>query len=290
MTIQNSSQTNRLLGYPEDARLLLINADDFGMCHSVNEAIVRALKEGVVTSTSIMVPCPWALHALTWLQGAPTIPFGIHLTVISEQPIYRWGPLMNRIEVPSLVDDSGFFYPESRMDEFLNQVNLVELEREFSAQIEHVLKAGLQPTHLDSHCSVHFRREPIFEMTLNLAHEYGVALRVYGQPFIDQLQQRGYPTNDHSLMDSYDLATIAKSARYTEMLRRLPVGLSEWAVHPGLESAELKAVEPSWQVRTTDFEFVISPEAQRIIQEEEIILVDYTQVQALWRGKVGNSR
>jgi chitin disaccharide deacetylase len=287
MTFQNSSQTNRLLGYPEDARLLLINADDFGMCHSVNEAIVRALKEGVVTSTSIMVPCPWALHALTWLQEAPTTPFGIHLTVISEQPLYRWGPLLDRKEVPSLLDDSGYFYSESRMDEFLNQVNLGELEREFRAQIERVLRADLHPTHLDSHCGVHFRREPIFGMTLNLAREYGVALRVYGQPFIDQLQQQGYPTNDHPLMDSYDLDTVAKSARYTEMLRRLPVGLNEWAVHPGLESAELKALEPSWQVRTTDFEFVISPEAKRIIQEEKIILVDYTQVQALWNAKSG---
>jgi chitin disaccharide deacetylase len=287
MTFQNSSQTNRLLGYPEDARLLLINADDFGMCHSVNETIIRALKEGVVTSTSIMVPCPWALHALTWLQEAPTTPFGIHLTVISEQPVYRWGPLLNRMEVPSLVDDLGFFFPESRMDEFLNQVSLAELEREFRAQIERILRAGLQPTHFDSHCGVHIRRESIFEMTLNLAYEYNVALRVYEQPFIDQLQLKGYPTNDHPLMDSYDLDVGAKPARYIEMLRKLPVGLSEWAVHPGLESAELKAVEPSWQVRTTDFEFVMSPEAQRIIQEEEIILVDYTRVQALWNARSG---
>src|SRR5688572_1836838 len=134
MIIQNGSPTNRLLGYPEDARLLLINAYDFGMCHAVNEAIVRALREGVAKSTSIMVPCPWALHALTWLQEAPMTPFGIHLTVISEQPVYRWGPLMNQLEVPSLVDHSGFFYPESRMEEFLNQVNLGELEREFRAQ------------------------------------------------------------------------------------------------------------------------------------------------------------
>jgi chitin disaccharide deacetylase len=281
MTLHNSSQTNRLLGYPEDARLLFINADDFGMCHAVNGAIVRALEEGVVRSTSIMMPCPWALHALTWLQEAQTTPIGIHLTVISEQPLYRWGPLLDRIEVPSLLDDSGYFYPESRMDEFLHQVNLAELEREFRAQIERVLRTGLRPTHLDSHCGVHIRREPIFEMTLNLAHEYGLALRAYGQPFIDQLQQQGYPTNDHPLMDSYDLDTVAKSVRYTEMLRSLPVGLSEWAVHPGLETAELKAVEPSWQVRTTDFEFVISPEAQMII------LVDYTQVQTLWNAKSG---
>jgi chitin disaccharide deacetylase len=288
MTTPSADQTNRLLGYPADARLLLINADDFGMCHAVNAAIIRTLEDGIVRSSSIMVPCPWSLHALTWLQVAPTIPIGVHLTAISEQPTYRWGPILGSTELPSLVDESGYFYPVSRIEEFVNQVDLVELEREFRAQIEHVFAAGLQPTHLDSHCGVHIRRESIFAMTLSLAYEYRLALRVYDHPFIEQLQRRGYPTNDHTVMDSYDLATVGKSAKYAAMLRALPVGLSEWAVHPGIASAELEAVEPkSWQVRQTDYAFVMSPEAQAIVQEEGIILVDYRAVQAFWNA---NSR
>ena len=89
MATPNTQQTNRLLGYPADARLLLVNADDFGMCHAVTAAIIRTLQDGIVTSCSIMVPCPWSLHALTWLQAVPTIPVGVHLTAISEQPTYR---------------------------------------------------------------------------------------------------------------------------------------------------------------------------------------------------------
>jgi predicted glycoside hydrolase/deacetylase ChbG (UPF0249 family) len=286
MTTPNTTQTNRLLGYPADARLLLINADDFGMCHAVTAAIIRTLQEGIVTSCSIMVPCPWSLHALTWLRAMPNIRVGVHLTATSEQPTYRWGPVLGSTELPSLVDESGYFYPGSRIDEFVNQVDLAELEREYRAQIERVLDAGVQPTHLDSHCGIHIRREPIFAMTLSLAQEYRLALRVYDHPFIEQLQHQGYPTNDHRVMDSYDLATVGKSAQYAAMLRALPVGLSEWAVHPGLESAELEAVEPqSWQVRHTDYEFVMSPEAQAIVEEEGIILVDYTAVQALWNTK-----
>jgi chitin disaccharide deacetylase len=286
MTTPNTDQTNRLLGYPADARLLLINADDFGMCHAVNAAIIRTLQDGIVRSCSIMVPCPWSLHALTWLRAAPTIPVGVHLTATSEQPTYRWGPVLCSTELPSLVDESGYFYPVSRIDEFVNQVDLAELEREYRAQIERVFAAGVQPTHLDSHCGIHIRREPIFAMTLSLAQEYHLALRVYDHPFIEQLQHQGYPTNDHPVMDSYDLATVGKFAQYAAMLRALPVGLSEWAVHPGLASAELEAVEPqSWQVRQTDYEFVMSPEAQAIVQEEGIILVDYTAVQALWNTK-----
>lgn len=63
MNARNSARTNSLLGYP-DARLLFVNADDFGMCHAINEAIVRSLEEGIVGSCSLMVPCPWALHSL----------------------------------------------------------------------------------------------------------------------------------------------------------------------------------------------------------------------------------
>ena len=282
---QHTSFTNQRLGYPADARLLLINADDFGMCHAVNAGIIQALQEGIVTSCSIMAPCPWALHALAWLQQTPTVPVGVHLTAVSEQPLYRWGPLLSRAEVPSLIDEAGYFYTESRIDEFLGQVDLDELEREFRAQIERVLAAGVRPTHLDSHCGIHVRRDPIFTMTLGLAHAYGLALRVYDRPFIDELQQQGYPTNDHPLLDSYDLALADKSARYAQMLRNLPVGLSEWAVHPGLGNAELQAAMPSWQVRQSDLDFVMSPAARAIVQEEGIILVDYKAVQAIWNAQ-----
>lgn len=282
MTQSNPGQTNRLLGYPADARLLIVNTDDFGMCHAVNEAIIRTLKEGIASSCSLMVPCPWHLHALKLLQDSPDIPFGVHLTSVSEQPGYRWGPVICRNEVPSLVDEAGYFYTEPRIDEFLAQVNLAELEREYRAQIELVLAAGLQPTHLDSHCGIHTRREPIFDMTVALARDYGLALRVSGQPFIEKLQKQGLPTNDYELMDSYDLDTAGKSARYAQMLRDLPVGLSEWAVHPGLGNAELQALMPSWPVRQTDFEFFMSQEAQDIVKEEGIVILDYRTLQEVW--------
>jgi hypothetical protein len=83
-------------------------------------------------------------------------------------------------------------------------------------------------------------------------------------------------------MDSYELDTADKAARYARMLRALPVGLSEWAVHPGVGNAELRAVEPSWRVRQTDFDFVVSQEARTILEEEGIILVDYGALLALW--------
>ncbi|MBK8986674.1 MAG: ChbG/HpnK family deacetylase [Chloroflexi bacterium] len=134
------------------AQLLIVNADDFGMCNSVNEAVIGAWPAGILRSTTLMVPCPWALHAIHFLKEHPEVRFGVHLTAISEWVDYRWGPLTPREQVPSLVNEAGHFYNFEQMPHFLAQVNLAELEREFRAQIETVLVAGLKPTHLDWHC------------------------------------------------------------------------------------------------------------------------------------------
>src|SRR6266852_8272448 len=179
MTQSQSSQTNRLLGYPDDARLLIINADDFGRSHASNEATLRTLKEGVVTSTTLMVPCPWALHAMQMLSDHPDLSFGVHLTTICDVIHYRWGPLTSREKVPSLIDETGFFYHVEHIPEFLTQAKLSELEVEFRAQIEAVLTTSLKPTHLDWHCLQNGGRADIFEMTVKLAKEYGLAVRVF---------------------------------------------------------------------------------------------------------------
>ncbi len=283
MTPVHKSQTNRLLGYEDDARLLIINADDLGMCYAINEAIFYSLKQGVVQSTSLMVPCPWALNAIQMLQENPDISFAVHLTVICDQDNYKWVPLTPKDKVPSLVDEAGYCYSIKQMDAFTAQANLKELEQEFQAQIEFVLKAGLKPTHLDWHCLHNGGRADIFDMTFGLAREYGVALRVSPETYTQQVQGQGLPANDHPLLDSYRLDTTDKRAQYARLLRELPSGLSEWAVHPGVGDGELQAVEPgSWQVRQTDYDFVMSPEARTMIQREGITLLDYKPIQRLW--------
>lgn len=282
----NKGQTNRLLGYPVDARLLIINADDLGMCHSVNEAVFRALNEGVLRSTTLMVPCPWALHAMHFFADHPEIPFGVHLTAISDWVDYRWGPVTPREQVPSLINPAGYFYNFEHMPEFLAQVSLDELETEFRAQIEFVLSAGLKPAHLDWHSLRINSRPDIFDLMLKLAREYGLALRVAARSMIEKVQSQGFPTNDYDFLDSYLLDPVDKSARYAQMLRELPAGLSEWAVHPGLDSPELLAIElEEHHIRQTDFDFLMSQEAKDIVEEEGIILLDYRALQAVWRSK-----
>ncbi len=280
------SQTNTLLGYPDDARLLIINADDFGLCHAITDGIFRALQAGVVTSTTLMVPCPWAGHAMHLLRENPDITFGVHLTVICEAPYYRWGPVIPKDKVPSLVDETGNFYRFERMAEFLAQVNLHELELEFRAQIETVLTAELKPTHVDWHCLRQGGGPEVFALMLRLAQEYGLAMRVAERPWIESVQSQGLACNDYDFLDSYGLPTVDKSARYAQLLRDLPVGLSEWAVHPGLDNAESRAIQTlGTDVRQADFDFLMSPEARQIIQQEGIVLLSYQPLQEIWQNR-----
>jgi predicted glycoside hydrolase/deacetylase ChbG (UPF0249 family) len=289
MSAPNAGRTNQLLGYPHDARLLIINADDFGMCHANNAAIARTLQAGVVSSTSLMVPCPWAPHAMQLLKERPEIPFAVHLTAICEHSAYRWGPVSSKDRVPSLLDEAGFFYRLDRKDEFLARAVPDEVATEFRAQIEAVLAAGLRPTHLDWHCLADGGRADLFDLTLRLAREYGLALRVHGRPSAEGCRRAGLPTIDHDVLDSYSLDTDGKAARYAQLLRDLPSGLSEWAVHPGLGDAEARAMEPEgWRVRRADFDFFSSHEARAILDGEGIILTDYRALQRVWSH--GNDR
>ncbi len=256
------------------------------MCHAVNEAIVGALKEGIIRSTSLMVPCPWRLHAAHFLADHPEIPFGIHLTAISDSADNRWRPVTARKKVPSLHDDAGYFYDFEHMGEFLAQVRLDQLEMELRAQIEVVLAAGLHPTHLDWHSLRISGREDIFDVLFRLAREYGLALRVSSRSSIEKLQNQGFPTDDYDVLDSYLLDPVNKAARYAQLLHELPAGLSEWAVHPGLDTPELLAIEPGGiRIRQADYDFLTSQQTKDIVRAEGIILLDYRALQAVWKEK-----
>ncbi|MBI1295066.1 ChbG/HpnK family deacetylase [bacterium] len=280
------NQTCERLRYPKDARLLIVNADDFGMCHAVNEAVFGVLQAGVVRSTTLMVPCPWALHAMRFLREHPEVAFGVHLTVVSDWVDYRWGPTAPAAMVPSLVDHTGHFYNFDQVHARLAQLTLDELEIEFRAQIEAVLAAGLKPTHVDWHSLRLGGGDDISELMLRLAQAYGLSMRVRGQPWIEEVQRRGYPTNDFDFLDSYLIDPHTKSAYYTQLLRELPEGLSEWAIHPGMDNGELRAIDPNGSyIRQTDYDFFTSKQAAAVIEAEGITLLDYRALQVAWQNQ-----
>src|SRR5438105_15484510 len=89
------------LGFPADAKLLIVNCNDLGSSHAANLGVYEALREGVATSATLMVPCPWARDAAARYRGEDV---GVHLTLNAEFDLYRWGPIT---QAPSLLDGDG---------------------------------------------------------------------------------------------------------------------------------------------------------------------------------------
>ncbi|MEU6788484.1 ChbG/HpnK family deacetylase [Nonomuraea angiospora] len=167
-----------------------MNSDDFGMHRAVNDAVVRSIEEGISGSCSLMAPCPGAEHAMRLLRDRPEIPFGIHLTLVCDTPRRRWGPPAAKEEVPSLLDAAGELFTPDRIPELLAQARLDEVEREFRAQIAAVTDAGLAPTHLDWHCLADGGRADVFDLTVALAQEYGLAVRAWLDPARQKVRAR----------------------------------------------------------------------------------------------------
>ncbi|MCC8482452.1 polysaccharide deacetylase family protein [Streptomyces globisporus] len=287
-SVVSSEQSSELLGYPADARLLIVNCDDFGMYPAINAAVIESIEEGVATSCSLMVPCPGAPQAMKLLSRRPHIPFGIHLTLVCEMPGIPWGPLIARERVPSLLDPAGNLFsptPGGRAA-LLGQARLDEIELEFRAQVDAVAGTGLTPTHLDFHCLADGGRDDILDLTVALAAEYGLAVRVWLEPGRRAMRRRGLPVTDNDFLDSFSLDVEGKTARYAQMLRDLPTGLNEWAVHPSLGDKESQAVDGGWLVRRTDYEFLTSPQAREVLRKEDITVIDYQTIQRVWSQSV----
>src|SRR6185503_5192816 len=98
------------LGYKPGDKLLIVNGDDVGMCHAANEATIEALEKGLMTSATMMVPCPWFAEIADYAKRNPQRDFGIHLCHTAEWKFYRWGPVASRDKVPGLVDPQGYLW------------------------------------------------------------------------------------------------------------------------------------------------------------------------------------
>ncbi|SDT71977.1 ChbG/HpnK family deacetylase [Jiangella sp. DSM 45060] len=275
--------TIEALGFAPSARVLIVNCDDLGMHPDVNAAVVDAVEHGIAGSASLMVAPPGAADAMRLLRDRPWLSFGVHLTLIRDADDSAWGPVAARERVPSLLDPAtGELYADTPAgrDRLLAGARIEDVERELRAQLESVLRAGLAPTHLDWHCLADGGRADVFELGLVLAAEHGLAVRAWLDDGRAAARARGRPVVDHPFVDSFALDLDDKPAAYERLLRDLPAGLSEWAVHPGLPTPEWRTVEPTgWRVRATDHAFLTSARARTVLADEGITVIDYRPLQ-----------
>jgi predicted glycoside hydrolase/deacetylase ChbG (UPF0249 family) len=282
----NNKSLAEKLGYPRDARLLIVHADDVGVTHSVNAATIKALDSGLVNSASIMVPCAWFPEIADYANSHPTADFGLHLTLTSERVYYRWGPVASNDKVPSLVDENGYFHHDWTAS---TKINPKEAELELRAQIDRAYAMGLRPTHLDSHqYRLYENGQDLFEVVLRLAHEYKLPVFLARDWFADRpyLELSLTPADlvlDHTVTIPSDIPPEKWADFYKTALKNLQPGVTEFVIHLGFADDEMKAAtreRDTWGAawRQRDFDFFTSPAFRQLLQEQNIKLVTWREL------------
>jgi hypothetical protein len=276
------------LGYPPDAKLLIVHADDLGVTHSVNAASIQGLETGFVNSASIMVPCPWFPEIADYAKTHPDSDFGLHLTLTSERVYYRWGPVASADKVPSLIDQNGYLHHDW---EPTTHIDPREAEIELRAQIDRAYAMGVRPTHLDSHqYRLDMTNKELFEVALRLAHQYKLPFFVTRDwfaeyPYLQSVLGPDDVVMDHTVTIEPSVTAEKWADFYKDALRHLQPGVTELVIHLGFDNDEMRAAtreRSTWGAawRQRDFDFFTSSEFRRLLEEQHIELITWREISA----------
>ncbi len=274
------------LGYPRDAKLLIVHADDLGVAHSVNVASMKAFETGLVNSGSIMIPCPWLPEIAAYARANPQADLGLHLTLTSEWTSFRWSPVSPKDRVASLLDKDGYFYLTE--SEAAAKADPKQVELEITAQIERARALGIQPTHLDSHMGTLYQSKELFEVFLRVARKEKLPVRVAK----DWAARADYMSLALRPDDVYidRMLTITPAVPppdwakfYNDALKKLEPGVTEVVIHLAYDDPEMKGVtvnHPDWGAawRQRDFEYFTSDAFRKVLQENQIKLITWREL------------
>ncbi len=297
-------------------KYLIINADDFGMSHSSNLAIMDIFKSGgSLTSATIMAPCPWAYEAALFAKENPELAIGVHWTLTSEWGQYRWAPV--NTQNSTLVDESGYFmWHES--DQVEENADIDEIEDEIIAQIEKMKALGLDPSHVDNHMGsiygIETGRLELLNVAFDVAGKYGYPFRFPSNFMLDQLDNEtlgikidkemivqfaknviAYANEKKVAMPDYlipnewngpqnDSYENFREYLY-ELYRSFPEGITETYLHPAVESDEIKAITGNWKKRTWEYEIMKDPKTRQHIEACGIKLINYRDLKKMRFGE-----
>lgn len=240
---------------------VVVQADDLGMCRSVNEGIKLGFTEGVLTQTSVMAPTPWFAEGARMMKdlGVTT---GLHLTLTCDWEYLRWGPLT---AAPSLRDETGLF---NNTVEKAKEGTAEDAVAEAHAQIDRAQAAGLTLSYVDPH------------MGVSVVPAYEAACERLGVKFmyenINPHHEWDSPVIWLSLMSRRDRGAI-----FAETLDKLGPGTHMVMAHPSIAHEEIRAVTPAdaenyfWAepTRVADLEALCAPEVRKVIENKNIELI-----------------
>jgi predicted glycoside hydrolase/deacetylase ChbG (UPF0249 family) len=253
---------------------------DLGFTHSANVAVYESVRDGVATSASLMVPCPWARDAAALYRGED---IGVHLTLNAEFDTYRWGPITHS---PSLLDGDGGF-PRTVEDAW-DHADLDEVRRECRAQIERAIVWGFDASHVSSHLGMLEQRPDFFDVYLELAIEFGLPMRlgdsegerVAGFPFRRLAAEEGAVFPDRVVV-----CPPGAQRRVERLLFELERGVTEVCVHPAVDSDELRAACTDWAGRVEDHAYLCrDPSLRNLVARAGATLISWRELRDLQRA------
>jgi hopanoid biosynthesis associated protein HpnK len=265
---------------------LIVNADDLGLTPGINRGVEKAFREGIVGSTSLLVNAPGFNDALSVIKDNPSLPVGIHLTLVGGD-----GPVTAPSRIPTLIDRGGrFFRSYGRFMMHYRRINFDEVRREFSAQIEKAMGAGIVPSHVDTHQHLHLLPR-VADIVLDLCGQYRIAyvrcprkrggvegpgIAALSHSLKKKIEKRQLTTTDH-------FAGFPESGKMTQkdmlnIIHRLKKGTTELMVHPGLDSSEAVS-RYGWAMNwENELAALISPEVRAAVSDYGVELIDCRDV------------
>src|SRR6516162_6172612 len=285
----------RHLGFAATDRVVVIHADDLGMCQATLPAFVDLLEAGLVSSGSVMVPSPWFPHATALLRARPTADVGLHVTLTSEWATYRWGPLTTRDPATGLLDQDGYFPRDTKA--LWQHIDIAAACTEMQVQVSRDRQAGLEPTHLHSDIFAHFEARLLPPYVALGFAEAVPALVVrhwsYSEQdapqiarWIRQWEGQGMPIFDHVTGSPPASWQDDRVQQAKGLLDAVSSGLTCFLVHAACDTPELRAMAPDWRFRVADHAAFQSAELSNHIRQTGIQVIGYRVLGVAMRARL----
>jgi len=292
----SSAQTKSLaerLGYKPTDKLLIVNCDDVGMIYAANMGAIEGMEKGLITSGTIMTPCPWFSQIAEYSRKNPEKDFGVHLTLTSEWRQYRWGSVAPKDQVKGLYDRDGYLWRS--VEEVYAHATPEEALIEDRAQIQKALDAGIPVTHIDSHMGTMQESPEYLKAYVQLALEFNLPLRMASQTTMENRNQpnlREELTRKGLVFTDYFISPDSKEYKevkpyWTNIIKNLKPGVTELYIHASKRSDELKLISSTAEKRAQEAEcFTIDPDIRQLIKDQGVILIGYRPLLELQRKSV----